>query len=191
MCSASRGQVHTLEKRFTCWGLGIEGNCVWQHVIVLMFMGLGTWRSKQVGEIKFIIIQYSYIILIFWNLSSSLTGYCKSFYRIPFFTVLAVFPVLCLLIYDKLGACINGINFCIIHLTFLCNTASSIADITPPIWCDINIDNLQEFQLFHVYPAAKLGKTHNLHWGITSYKKKLERLGVQWKKSKLQAWINT
>ena len=73
----------------------------------------------------------NYIILTFWKLLS-LTGYSKSLYRIRFFTILAVLPVLYLLIYGKLKA---SINVCIIYLKSFYNTVSSFSDsISKFVW---------------------------------------------------------
>ena len=88
------GARECLDKEVYLVGLGIEGNYVWCFVIVVIFIGL--WGAKEVGEeifqeTKGLTSFYGgwgggchYITLIFWNFSSSLTGYCKSLYRILF-----------------------------------------------------------------------------------------------------------
>ena len=91
--------------------------------IKIFILGLGGQRSGwRARSFKFIIWggksqraeQFSwgrggshYIILLFWNFSSTLLGVRKSLYRIPLFTLLAVLPVFYLLIYDKLRASVN------------------------------------------------------------------------------------
>ena len=87
-------------------------------VIVVIFLGLGgekrwgrcfnfiIWDGKSQKGNQFLWGEFLlYNIDILKLLSPA--GYCKSLYRIPVFTILAVLPVLYLLIYNKLKACIN------------------------------------------------------------------------------------
>ena len=86
----------------------LGGNCVWCLVKIVIFMGLGganRWRdilkllfggSRHKGGDQFFWGCCHYVILLFWNFIVSLTRYCKSPYRIPLFTILLLFNLLCI-----------------------------------------------------------------------------------------------
>ena len=104
------GQVNGLAD-VCLMGLGVGGNYVWCLAIVVIFMRTGgakRWGAggsvlKPIFEVanhdgggSFYVGISRYVILLFWNFIASLTGYRKSYYRIPLFTTLLLFYLLCI-----------------------------------------------------------------------------------------------